>query len=256
MIDPLEQLNRLETRWRHVLGQPDWYLTIAPELEAWRRHLHDAPEYVRTHAKSRLYAFFEERLRNGGIALGSERSADTERKAIDTVVVHHTSNPPGMGTVRLSAIELIRLYVPYYLSPTAESDRPLRGSPITSGHLRDGVPVFWPYHWIIRTDGRVERLLQDGEIGWHAGNWDTNCRSVAIVFDNDYAWSRPSATELRAAARLISREYGRVPRDRILGHQEVNQNTACPSRLFLDGPRGLGWKYDLFDYLSLRAAAA
>ena len=193
----------------------------------------------------RIYDFFERHLAKGDIALGNRfPGADTQRKPIDMIVIHHTSNPPGLRQARLSAIELIRLYGPYFIAPESD-DNHLKGQPIASGHMRNGKQVFWPYHWIVRTDGRVERLLNDTEIGWHAGNWDVNCRSVAIVLDNDYEQQRPTDIELQAIAKLIKTHYPYVMLTGIVGHREVNAKTVCPSNLFLDGPHGRGWKKDL-----------
>jgi N-acetyl-anhydromuramyl-L-alanine amidase AmpD len=132
----------------------------------------------------------------------------------------------------------------------------LRGEPIGSGHLRNGKQVFWPYHWIVRKDGRAERLLYDSEIGWHAGNWDINCRSVAIVLDNDYEESLPSRTELFAVASIVTRHYPGVSIGRVLGHQEVNPRTACPSKLFLDAAGRKGWKSELLDLIALQSERA
>lgn len=256
MTGPIEQLNQLRLRWDRLLARPDWYVTVIPEIAAWRKSLERERVETQERAKALLYDFFEGHLQERTIALGENAGGDQERKAIDTVVVHHTSNPPGMSKTRLSAIELVRLYAPYYLNPTVPEDGHLRGSPISSGHLRDGMQVFWPYHWIVRPDGRKERLLRDDEIGWHAGNWDINCRSVAIVLDNDHEWTRPSQRELQAVAAIISRYYAFIPFDRIVGHREVNQKTTCPSRLFLDKPGVRGWKRDLLEYLTRPAAAA
>jgi|GEM_PF-2098109 len=46
--------------------------------------------------------------------------------------------------------------------------------------------VFCAYHWLVYMDGTMERLLQDNEVGWHAGKWDVNCKSVAICLDDDF----------------------------------------------------------------------
>lgn len=223
---------------------------MIPELRAFTEALKGRPRFLQDRCKQELYDFFEGRLSKGQIALGSPPgSTDTERTAIDTVVVHHTSNPPGLSPMRLSAIELIRLYGPYFLVPSSDADMHLRGRPIYSGHERDGKQVFWPYHWIVRWDGRNERLLYDSEIGWHAGNWNVNCRSVAIALDNDYEWGHPSNAELEGVANIIIAHYGDVPSNRILGHREVTSKTTCPSELFLCGPDGYGWKHDLLTRL-------
>src|ERR1035437_8609641 len=92
--------------------------------------------------------------------------------------------------------------------------------------------------------------LYDSEIGWHAGIWDINRRSIAIALDNDYENSKPPDLVLRAVAALIVYRYGQIPIIRVLGHREVNQKTTCPSDLFLSGPAGSGWKNDLNNELA------
>jgi len=246
----LKQLNHLEPRWERLLTSPQWYLTIIPEIQNLIQNLRNEPTEIQDTCKARLYDFFEQHLIKGDVALGSRfPGADTQRKPIGMVVVHHTSNPPGLRQERLSAIGLIRLYGPYFIAPESD-DNYLKGQPIASGHMRNGRQVFWPYHWIVRSDGRAERLLYDTEIGWHAGNWDVNCRSVAIVLDNDYEQQRPTDIELQAIARLIKTHYPYVPLTRIVGHSEVNVKTVCPSNLFLDGPHGRGWKKNLLALLA------
>jgi hypothetical protein len=228
---------------------------VIPEVEALLGNLLNEPPAVRTAAKRSLYDFFEFHLAAGDFSLGhGVGEFDTERRPIDTIVIHHTSNVPGLSGVRLSAIELMRFYGPYFANPP-KGDRKLRGRPIFSGHEHDGRQVFWPYHWLIRGDGRTERLLSDSETGWHAGNWEINCRSIAIVLDGDYEHNRPSKTVLKSMADLIHRQYPEVLNERILGHCEITGKTTCPSRLFLWGRIRQGWKEELVSLVGLQRAA-
>ena len=161
-VNSLGQLNSLKSRWRPVLASDaHWYLTIVPQIQQWTDRLSRESISEQEESKKVLYDFFEERLSKQQILLGSGSGHfDTERKPIDTIVLHHTSNPPGLTSERLSAIELIRLYAPYFLSPNI-GDLSLKGQPVYSGHVRDGSQMFWPYHWIVRRNGTVERLLHD-----------------------------------------------------------------------------------------------
>ncbi len=229
---PLEQLHGLLSRWEPILSSPVWYVSVIPQVQEWLRTLTTASVAVQDSAKSQLYDFFERSLETGGIALGPPRNWDGERMKIDTVVIHHTGNPPGLRLSRLSALELIRLYAPYFAKPTYAEDQLLKGQPIYSGHVRKGKQVFWPYHWIVRRNGHAERLLYDSEIGWHAGDWDVNRRSVAIALDGDYEKSRPSLIELEGIAGIVRLHYPQVPLTRIVGHREITSKTVCPSNLF------------------------
>jgi hypothetical protein len=254
--DASRQLRRMLSRWESLLANPRWYLAVVPELDAFRGAIKYKSGKIRRACKERIYDFFEAHLKNGNIALRSNAiDSDRDRKPIDTIVIHHTGKLPGLTAERLSAIELVRLYAPYYAHPTQDADLHLCGESI-SGHVHNGKQVFWPYHWIVRRDGTPERLLRDSEIGWHAGNWDINCRSVAIVLDNDYRNSSPSVTEISAVTAIIERNYARVPLGRILGHREVNPKTVCPSRFFLDGSGRKGWKSKLLDQIALGSEQA
>jgi hypothetical protein len=247
--NPVKQLKNCEQHWRRAFLSPAWYLSVVPALCQMLENVRRESTVVQDEFKTTLYDFFESQLKWGKIPLGrGTGDLDVDRKEIDTVVIHHTSNPSGLSLSRLSAIELVRLYAPYFTNPTAEEDQHLKGQPIYSGHVRNGRQVFWPYHWIVRNDGRSERLLRDDEIGWHTGDWDVNCRSVAIALDNDYEYGRPSKKEILAIARIIVDHYRRISFRRVLGHREVNAKTTCPSEFFLN-VNGKGWKDDLVSLL-------
>ncbi len=227
--------------WEEIIKKPDWYFELVPEFKKLAT-LHNEDRASYENLKEEIYSFFENKLKTGEIALGRNgEDWDADRKPIDTVVIHHTSNPPGLSEARLSAIELVRLYAPFYFSPYPEDNLKIKGQPIWSNHMRDGKQVFWPYHWSIKEDGFAERLLFDNEIGWQAGTWEVNCRSVGICFDGDYEDGQPSEKMLQTAAKLINDNY---PGAVVIGHNEVNLKTTCPSKLFLDG-----WKKDLISLL-------
>jgi hypothetical protein len=231
--------------WEAEIGKPVWYNKIVPDFQkVVTLKKSDPDEYERV--KELVYDFIEKHLVNGNIHLGSSgKNWDIERKPLDTVVIHHTSNLPGIRPSRLSAIELIRLYAPQYAAPKYEADIAIKGQPVYSGHFRGEKQIFYPYQWLVRTDGTAERLLLDEEIGWQAGNWEMNCRSVAICLDGDFEDTDPSKAELAAVADIIHEHYPHVYKERVLGHCEVNIHTTCPSKFFLDTESRKGWKNDL-----------
>lgn len=75
----------------------------------------------------------------------------------------------------------------------------------------------------------TERLLNDDEVGWHSGDWEMNMRSVAICFDGDLSQTPPTATALRACARLITNYKYKKNRaiTEVIGHNDVAA-TECP----------------------------
>jgi hypothetical protein len=250
-------------RWSRLVKNPDWYLTLVPEMRAFRETAHTQEE--KKEVAITIYSFFERKMANGTIALGGESGVwDTARKPISSIIIHHTGRTPGITQSNLSATELVRLYAPYYAEPLSEEKGSVNlGAPIASGHIRDGKQIFWPYHWVVRMDGRVEQLLYDFddadsshrllEVGWQAGDWRTNCESVAIVFDNNYENSRPTPIALQATANLIKKRYLFISKDQIIGHREVKRTvpgkTTCPGNLFLDHGIQRGWKEDLLNLI-------
>jgi hypothetical protein len=147
----------------------------------------------------------------------------------------------------LDAMHLLRLYVPVYQNPPADVAAELKNQPLYSGHFDEtGRQVFRAYHWLVRQDGTTERLLEDDKIGWQAGDWDENCRSVAICIDDDLTDARPTPDALEAVAQIIEQHYSQlsISPDTVKGHNEV-VDTICPGREFIGG-----WKTQLLDRLN------
>lgn len=226
-----------EQKWREAAKLPDGYLQILDDYKSLMKQADEADEDTEKKIKEEVYSFVEELLENDQFYLAGEGyDFDADRQPIDTVVIHHIGNHPGIELSRLNANGFIRLYSFYYANPI-ESKKHLRGKPIYSGHFRNGKQVFWAYHWFVRRDGTTERLLKDNEIGWHAGSWDMNCRSVAICLDDTLTEKEPTKEVLESAVDIINTHYKGLE---VLGHREVNPKTVCPGNLFLSG-----WKQDL-----------
>ncbi len=202
-------------------------------------------EQVAQTTRRKLYAAFEQLLAEQVVALGTGHQWDDERQPIDTIVLHHTGSQPGITAERLNAMHLLRLYVPVYANPSPANE--LTGTePISSGHNRDGQDIFWAYHWLVRSDGQAERLLEDHEIGWQAGNWGVNCRSIAICIDDDLTDHAPDGAVLEGVAQVIRDNYSQltINPETVLGHGEIVA-TECPGVDFVGG-----WKVKLLDKLS------
>ena len=233
-----------EQKWNEVLKYDDWYLRLADDYKKLMKQAEESSKEISDKIKEEIYQFFENRLAKKEIALGNNGpNWDAERKSIDTIVIHHTKNQPGITWQRLSAMHLIRLYAMHYSNPT-ENEKDIKGQPIFSHHFSNGEQVFYAYHWLVRMNGEVERLLPDTETGWQAGNWEVNCRSVAICLDNDFENSRPPAEVIATIVKIIKENYNHVEKARIFGHREVNQKTTCPGNLFLSG-----WKQEVLNQI-------
>lgn len=229
-----------EQKWIEAIQHDDWYLRLSDDYKRLMKQAEESSKEISEEIKEEIYQFFESHLEKGDIVLGKEGpNWDEERKPIDTIVIHHTKNPPGITWQRLSAMHLIRLYATYY-----EKEKHIKGQAIFSNHFRNGYQVFYAYHWLIRMDGNAEKLLNGNEIGWQVGNWEVNCRSVAICLDNDFENSSPSDSVVSSVAELIKEKYPQVKSENIVGHREVNPKTTCPGNEFLTG-----WKSELINAL-------
>lgn len=234
-----------EQKWVEAIQHDDWYLRLSDDYKLLMKQAEESKKEISDETKEEIYQFFEDHLEKGNVALGKKGPDwDQERKPIDTIIIHHTKNPSGITWQRLSAMQLIRLYAVYYASPYYEKEKYIKGQAIYSNHFKNEKQVFYVYHWLVRMDGKIERLLNDNEIGWHAGNWEVNCRSIAICLDNDFENSSPSNVILSSVAKLIKEKYPQIKPKNILGHREVNQKTICPGNEFLTD-----WKLKLTNLL-------
>jgi N-acetylmuramoyl-L-alanine amidase len=227
--------------WEEKLPYHDWYLRLEQELN--QMVFPVTPKNAqRKLFRSQVYELVEELVESGRIPLAEDGpNLDGERKAIDTVIIHHTDEEPDIRLGKLSAIGLVRQYAYQYLQDDVLGRR-VRGEAIWSGHFKEGAMAFFAYHWLIRPDGTAERLLEDGAIGWHAGNWEINTRSVGIALSGRYEETTPPMAQIEGVARLMRENYPQIARERVIGHREVVE-TTCPGEQFLNG-----WKQALLSW--------
>ena len=215
--------------WKSNLSKKDWYLRLEKEF---KRYIikPDPGEKNAKKTKREIYYIVNEFYKKNKLFLGSSgENWDCERKPIKYVVLHHTSAPTDISLTLLSVVQLLRLYVKQYLLKDAEPN--VYGKPIWSNHFRKGKMVFFAYYWLIRSDGSVQRLLEDNQIGWHAGSWPVNCASVAICFSGDFEKKIPNKKMLNAAVKIIRENYSQVKKKNILGHGETKpEPTSCPGK--------------------------
>jgi hypothetical protein len=233
-----------ESYWQEVIKKPDWYLEFIPYFQKAQASLSkDSSEL--SQFKKTIRTFFEEQFNTGKLALAKEGpDLDAQRQPIDTIVIHHTSSKPGYRLPFMNITQLLNIYAPYYMNPTVREERDLKGTAIWSSHFREGKPSFLAYHWLLRMQGTFERLLDDEQLGWHAGNWEINKSSVAICLDNDYENMCPTNDILKILATHIKQNYPQVRPDRIIGHCEARKGTTCPGKHFMSE-----WKPILIKYI-------
>jgi hypothetical protein len=230
--------------WAKAIQKPDWYIEFVKYSKQAESRFADGSEAL-NQFRYQCRHFFELALQGDRVALASTGpDLDEERQPQDTIVVHHTSNKPGYRLSYMNAVHLLNIYASYFARPYDERDKSVKDRPIWSGHFKDGKQVFWGYHWLMRMDGSFERLLGDNQIGWHAGNWEINKRSIGICLDNDYENQDPTDETLQKLAEFIKDKYPNIEPGQIIGHCEARSGTICPGTNFLDS-----WKKNLLSYL-------
>ena len=221
-----------KAHWARALKSPLWYVELVELIGQAKRELGEGSDELAAWLKP-VRQFVAAKLTEGKVALATKGpNLDDQRAPVDSVIIHHTSAAPGYDLGYLNATQLLNIYAPYFVKPTDEREQSLRGQPLWSGHFYKSRQVFWVYHWLMRMDGSFERLLPDHQIGWHAGDWDINSRSMAICIDNDYQKQDPNPETLLKLGQFISSHYRSVPRARIFGHREINPKSISPGTNF------------------------
>lgn len=230
--------------WENKFRLPDWYRQLAYELTSFVFSVvHDDPQLKAW--RHQIYSLAGEMLERGEIPLASAGpDLDEERKPLDTLVLHHTEEDPHISLAKLNAIGLLRQYGYQYLENNVLG-RAVSGEPVWSGHFRQGKMAFFAYHWLIRPDGTCEHLLEDHALGWHAGNWDINTRSIGIALSGNYEHTTPPPAQIAATAQLIRARYPSIASERILGHREIRPELTCPGEHFLST-----WKEQLLQSIT------
>lgn len=218
-----------------LADDPKWYIHLKDYFEKYFFiQYNDKKSQEWREDRSKIVNIIADLLESHKLSLGENGpDFDLERKEIDTIVIHHTSTPSDTKLSYLNALTLIRLYVSEFL----DQKRDYYGLPIWSGHFYEAQQTFIPYHYLVRSNGSVEHILKDEYIGWHAGNWDINCRSIAISFVDELEEKAPTNEAINSAKEII-KKYKDC---KVLGHCEI-RDTKCPGTLFLGEN---GWKKKL-----------
>lgn len=112
-------------------------------------------------------------------------------------------------------------------------------------------------HYVVRSsDGQITQMVREADVAWHAGDWDTNERSVGIehegYVEDPGTWYTDAMYRASAAltADISTRQGVSLDRSHIIGHNEV---PGCPSGsgggASCHTDPGSGWDWDY--YMSL-----
>ncbi|MBB5935855.1 N-acetylmuramoyl-L-alanine amidase [Streptomyces zagrosensis] len=98
-------------------------------------------------------------------------------------------------------------------------------------------------HYVVRSvDGLIGQCVREKDIGWHAGNWDYNTRSVGIEHEGwvdkpEYFTDALYRASADLTAFLCTRYGVPVDRQHIIGHNEVPGATHTDPGQHWDWPR-------------------
>lgn len=229
--------NKLEK----IFQNPLWYFDLEPFLTEhfWEFHKNKDGKPKEWFEESEEFEYFvNELLNEGKVALNDKKlGMDIARKPVDSIIIHHSSRPADEDIMlTANSLSLIRIYAKDF----ADKKQRYYGKPITSDHFYQDKMVFVPYHYIIWPDGKVVNFNEDKTLLWHCGNWDYNCRSIAICFHSELENAEPTADAIKSAKEIIKKYNVKE----VLGHREVSDKTTCPGDLFL-GEKG--WKKKLLE---------
>lgn len=213
-------------KWNQKLKYEDWYIYLEEEIrEVMKPGVGDAI----TKYKLDVYSLIKKMISKKQIPLASHGpNLDEDRAKIDTIVIHHTGDQIESEQM-LSAIGLVRQYAYEYLSGDILGYK-FYGMPVWSGHFKKGKQVFYPYHWVIFPNGRPVRLLKDRYIGWHAGDWGINTRSIGIALVGNFDKEIPSFRQTMSLSKLVDRYRTAYKISNIYPHDAIVTSTKCPGK--------------------------
>lgn len=161
---------------------------------------------------------------------------DAGRLPFNLIVIHHSAGPSFLAVAEIEADHVARLYGGRYKGPY--DDPYVVGLTPHSGHVVNGRETFIAYHHLVYPDGRMLTTLSPlvkingmwyvDHVGWHAGNWNANCRSIAICLLGDYDHQVPPKKQLEAVRKLILYYRGFSPNLTVEPHKKFNPTKSCP----------------------------
>ena len=226
---------------KNMLLKPDWYLYFYDQLSEYFYNYDEnkiGKEKEWFEKRKNIVETIKDSISKNKICFGTKgNNFDSEREKIDTIVIHSTSTGHGNESEDdieyLNALTLIRLYCREYSS----KKRDYHGRPIYSGHYFNNKQTFIPYHYLIEKNGKIHHILKDEYIGWQAGNWNINCKSISIAFIGSFENSEPTDIAIQSAKNIIQK----YPKSKIIGHSEIIE-TRCLGNNFLNNTK---WKNKL-----------
>lgn len=139
-------------------------------------------------------------------------------RKIDYIVIHHSAGSPKETLQDVNHSHQVRNW--------GTPQKPLYCKKDKKGY-------FVQYHWFIDRAGNATQTRDYDEIGWQAGVWDINKRSVGICLSGNFQNELPKSQQLEALKVIIKGLRLIYPRAVIKPHRFFKA-TACPGKNITD----------------------
>jgi N-acetyl-anhydromuramyl-L-alanine amidase AmpD len=91
------------------------------------------------------------------------------------------------------------------------------------------------YHYSIDNIGDIYQCLLEDEVAYHCGNLTINRNSLAIKFDGNFEFQKPTSQQIKAYKELMiwlttkRPDLPKIIRSSVRGHRQI-KSTACPGK--------------------------
>ena len=107
------------------------------------------------------------------------------------------------------------------------------------------------YHYVISGDGNYKKTRGLDEIGYHAGNWAVNKKSIGICLCGNFDIEKPSEEQIATLNRILKElcETYKLREKDIIFHRDVVSYKSCPGLNFTREFININTNYELVNRL-------
>jgi len=83
------------------------------------------------------------------------------------------------------------------------------------------------YHYFIDKDGKRTQFRKHDEIGWHAGVWSVNQKSIGVCLAGNFEHEVPTEAQLNELSKLMHELEDQYPKVDWLFHRDIKATACC-----------------------------
>ena len=136
----------------------------------------------------------------------------SSKRVVTIIVVHHTAGSQGSDAERI---------IPAF---SRLHSRRFNTMPSSLG-------MTVAYHYIIMADGAIHQTRDEGDIGYHAGDWEVNKTSIGICLTGNLEQHKPTVAQIESLDRLVRRLQGERNIVKIFPHSHCRATLCCGENL-------------------------